>query len=88
MAIARDALERTYQNVALISLPNLAVTFGGMFLGLHPVVNVVTNNATAFLAEFWHGNSPQFRTALLPSTPTTVPLQPLPLESPQLAVAL
>ncbi len=87
MAIARDALERTYQNVALISLPNLAVTFGGMFFGLHPVVNVVTNNATAFMAEFWHGNSPQFRTALLPSASTTVPLPPLPLEFPQLAVA-
>lgn len=87
MAIARDALERTYQNVALISLPNLAVTFGGMFFGLHPVVNVVTNNATAFMAEFWHGNSPQFRTTLFPTAPTTVPLQPLRLESPQLAVA-
>lgn len=87
IAIARDALERTYQNVALIALPNLAVTFGGLFLGLHPVVNVVTNNATAFIAEFWHGNSTQFRTALLPSVSTTVPLRPLPLESPQLAVA-
>ncbi len=64
IALARDALERTYQNVALISLPNLAVTFGGMFLGLHPVVNVVTNNATAFVAEFLHGTAPQFRTEL------------------------
>ncbi|BAC08367.1 HMA2 domain-containing protein [Thermosynechococcus vestitus] len=87
IAIARDALERTYQNVALIALPNLAVTFGGMFFGLHPVVNVVTNNATAFIAEFWHGNSTQFRTALLPRVSTTLPLQPLPLEFPQLAVA-
>ncbi|BAY51308.1 putative cation transporting ATPase [Thermostichus vulcanus NIES-2134] len=87
IAIARDALERTYQNAALIALPNLAVTFGGMFFGLHPVVNVVTNNATAFIAEFWHGNSTQFRTALLPRVSTTVPLQPLPLEFPQLVVA-
>ena len=87
IAIARDALERTYQNVALISLPNLAVTFGGMFFGLHPVVNVLTNNATAFMAEFWHGSSPQFRTALLPTASTTVPLPLLSLGSPQLAVA-
>ncbi|ATS18726.1 hypothetical protein BRW62_08160 [Parathermosynechococcus lividus PCC 6715] len=69
IALARDALERTYQNVALITLPNLAVTFGGMFLGLHPVVNVVTNNVTAFMAEFLHGDAPQFRTELLPSRP-------------------
>ncbi|URR35224.1 hypothetical protein NBE99_11340 [Thermosynechococcus sp. HN-54] len=89
IAIARDALERTYQNVALIALPNLAVTFGGMFFGLHPVVNVVTNNATAFMAEFWQGNAPQFRTELLPTSPRPVPLQLQPLypESPQLVVA-
>ena len=89
IALARDALERTYQNVALIALPNLAVTFGGMFLGLHPVVNVLTNNATAFMAEFLHGEAPQFRTELLaPKPPSLLPQPPeATATSPQFALA-
>ncbi|MDG2992064.1 hypothetical protein L3556_14155 [Candidatus Synechococcus calcipolaris G9] len=67
IAIARHALEMTYQNAAIICIPNLAVTTAGIFFGLHPMVNVLTNNATAFIAEFIHSDRPRFRTSLLPS---------------------
>ncbi|AFY59819.1 cation transport ATPase [Synechococcus sp. PCC 6312] len=52
ITIAHQALARTYQNTALISLPNLIIVAAGVMTGLSPVMNVLTNNATAFLVEF------------------------------------
>jgi cation transport ATPase len=60
IAIAKRAMTVVYQNAALIVLPNLTVTTGGVFFGLHPVVNVITNNCTAFLAEFVNSARPLF----------------------------
>lgn len=52
ITIAHQALARAYQNTALIALPNLIVVAAGVITGGSPVVNVLTNNATAFLVEF------------------------------------
>ncbi|MFB2876354.1 HMA2 domain-containing protein [Floridanema aerugineum] len=58
--IARKAFERIYQNTAIIVFPNLIVTFGGIFFGLNPVVNVIVNNGSAFVAEFINSQRPLF----------------------------
>ncbi len=59
--IATRAVERVYQNTATIVVPNLLVQIGGgMFLGMHPVINVITNNSSAFVAEFVQGTRPLF----------------------------
>ncbi len=52
LSIAHQALDRAYQNTALICLPNVMVVGAGMVSGLSPVINVMTNNTTAFLVEF------------------------------------
>uniref|UniRef100_B8HLY0 E1-E2 ATPase-associated domain protein n=1 Tax=Cyanothece sp. (strain PCC 7425 / ATCC 29141) TaxID=395961 RepID=B8HLY0_CYAP4 len=56
--LCRKALQVVYQNAALIVIPNLVVVAGAVFWGLNPVVNVVTNNTTAFIAEFLNGSRP------------------------------
>ena len=61
IAIAKRAMEVVYQNTAMIVLPNLLVQIGGgILLGMHPVVNVITNNSSALVAEFIHGMKPLF----------------------------
>jgi cation transport ATPase len=61
IAIARRAMEVVYQNTAIIVLPNLLIQIGGgMMLGVNPVINVITNNSSAFVAEFVHGARPLF----------------------------
>jgi cation transport ATPase len=61
IAIAKRAMEVVYQNTAIIILPNLLVQIGGgILLGMHPVVNVITNNSSALVAEFIHGKKPLF----------------------------
>jgi hypothetical protein len=61
IAIARRALEVVYQNTAIIVVPNLLIQIGGgMILGVNPVINVITNNSSAFVAEFVHGARPLF----------------------------
>ena len=73
--IAKRAMAAIYQNTALIAVPNLAVTTGGIFFGLHPVVNVVTNNCTAFLAEFINSSRPLFAASTAPAaSPRPAPL--------------
>jgi cation transport ATPase len=69
IAIAKQAMAVVQQNTAMIVIPNLMVTTGGIFFGLHPAVNVMTNNCTAFLAEFINGR-PSF--SLPPLTPSPV----------------
>ncbi|MDS3859724.1 hypothetical protein RIF25_02770 [Thermosynechococcaceae cyanobacterium BACA0444] len=69
ITIAHQALARAYQNTTLISLPNLIIVAAGVMTGLSPVVNVLTNNATAFLVEFLPQPPflpPPARTSLLP----------------------
>jgi cation transport ATPase len=56
IAVARLTLQRVYENTALIVIPNLVVVAGGVFWGLHPLWNVITNNLTALMAEFLLGN--------------------------------
>ncbi|MGL4623181.1 MAG: hypothetical protein ACRCZS_29725, partial [Chroococcidiopsis sp.] len=58
IALAKRAMEIVYQNAAIVIVPNLAVVTGGIFFGLNPIVNVVTNNFTAFLAEFFNSTRP------------------------------
>lgn len=61
IAIAQRALEVVYQNTAIVVVPNLLIQIaGGMILGVNPVVNVITNNSSAFVAEFVHGTRPLF----------------------------
>jgi cation transport ATPase len=61
IAIGKRAMEVVYQNTAIIVIPNLLVQIGGgIFLGLNPVVNVITNNSSAFVAEFLHSARPLF----------------------------
>jgi cation transport ATPase len=61
IAIGKRAMEVVYQNTAIIVVPNLLVQIGGgIFLGLNPVVNVITNNGSAFIAEFLHSARPLF----------------------------
>lgn len=58
--VAKQAMEIVYQNTAMIVIPNLMVVAGGVFFGLNPVVNVITNNSTAAIAEFWNSSRPPF----------------------------
>lgn len=58
--VAKQAMEIVYQNTAMIVIPNLMVVAGGVFFGLNPVVNVITNNSTAAIAEFWNSSRPLF----------------------------
>lgn len=61
IAIAKRAIQVVYENTAMIVLPNLLIQIGGgMILGVNPVVNVITNNSSAFVAEFVHGARPLF----------------------------
>jgi cation transport ATPase len=61
IAISKRAMEVVYQNTAMIAVPNLLVQIGGgIFLGLNPIVNVITNNSSAFIAEFLHSARPLF----------------------------
>jgi hypothetical protein len=61
IAIAKRSLEVVYQNTAIIVVPNLLIQIGGgMILGVNPIVNVITNNSSAFVAEFVHGARPLF----------------------------
>ena len=61
MAIAKRAMQVVYENTAIIVLPNLLIQIGGgMILGVNPVVNVITNNSSAMIAEFIHGTRPLF----------------------------
>jgi cation transport ATPase len=61
IAIGKRAMEVVHQNTAIIVIPNLLVQIGGgIFLGLNPVVNVITNNSSAFIAEFLHSARPLF----------------------------
>ncbi|KAM3095253.1 HMA2 domain-containing protein [Phormidesmis sp. 146-12] len=59
IAIAQHAMSLVYQNTAIIVAPNLLMQIGGgMFLGLNPVLNVIVNNSSAFVAEFVNGARP------------------------------
>lgn len=61
IAIAKRAMQIVYENTAIIVLPNLFIQIGGgMILGVNPVVNVITNNSSALIAEFVHGTRPLF----------------------------
>ncbi len=65
LTIAKRAIEVVYENTAIIVAPNLLVQIGGgMILGMHPVINVITNNSSAFVSEFIHGNKPLFNQPL------------------------
>lgn len=66
--ISRKAFERVYQNTAIIVFPNLIVTFGGIFFGLNPVVNVIVNNGSAFVAEFINSQRPLFEPKIATAT--------------------
>ncbi len=64
--VAQRAMEIVYQNTATIVIPNLIVQIGGgIFFGLSPVVNVITNNVSAFIAEFLNSSPPLFGTGAL-----------------------
>jgi cation transport ATPase len=61
IAIAKRAFQVVYENTAIIVMPNLLIQIvGGMILGVNPVINVITNNSSAFVAEFVHGSRPLF----------------------------
>jgi cation transport ATPase len=61
IAIAKRAMTVVYENTAIIVLPNLFIQIGGgMILGINPVINVITNNSSAFVAEFFHATRPLF----------------------------
>ncbi len=61
IAIAKRAMQVVYENTAIIVLPNLLIQIGGgMILGVNPVINVITNNSSAMIAEFVHGTRPLF----------------------------
>jgi cation transport ATPase len=65
LTIASRAIEVVYENTAIIVAPNLLVQIGGgMILGMNPVINVITNNSSAFVSEFIHGNKPLFNQPL------------------------
>ena len=60
VGVAKQAMEIVYQNTAIIVIPNIIVVAGGVFFGLNPVVNVITNNFSAFIAEFLNSSCPFF----------------------------
>lgn len=61
IVIAKRAMEVVYQNTAIIVVPNLLIQIGGgMIVGVNPIVNVITNNSSAFIAEFIHAARPLF----------------------------
>lgn len=76
ITIAHQTLNRAYQNAAFIFLPNLLVVTAGVIAGVSPIVNVLTNNTTAFLVEFFP--PPRFLppdvSKTLSSAPHTSPL--------------
>ncbi|MBV9386118.1 MAG: HAD family hydrolase [Chroococcidiopsidaceae cyanobacterium CP_BM_ER_R8_30] len=63
--VAKQAMEVVYQNTAIIVIPNLIVVAGGVFFGLNPIVNVITNNFSAFIAEFLNSSRPFFDIGIL-----------------------
>lgn len=65
IGVAKQAMEFVYQNTAIIVIPNLIVVAGGVFFGLNPIVNVITNNFSAFIAEFLHSARPSFEIGTL-----------------------
>lgn len=50
---AQATLNRLYQAIALVTVPNLAVVAAGLFLGLHPI-GAVSTNMLATLVALWH----------------------------------
>jgi len=67
IAIAKRAMESIYQNTAIIVIPNIFMQIGGgMILGWHPVSNVIVNNGSAFIAEFFNSPRPLFEPGALP----------------------
>ena len=65
ITIAKRAMTMVYENTAIIVLPNLLVQIGGgILLGMNPVINVITNNSSALIAEFVHGAKPLFKQSL------------------------
>ncbi|MGV0027525.1 P-type ATPase [Phormidesmis priestleyi] len=74
IAIAQHAMNLVYQNTAIIVAPNLLMQIGGgMFLGLNPVLNVIVNNSSAFIAEFVNGARPFDRRNLRSRTLSALP---------------
>ncbi len=65
ISIAKQAMEIVHQNTAMIVIPNLIVVAGGVFFGLNPIVNVITNNSSAAIAEFLNSSRPPFGTSAL-----------------------
>jgi cation transport ATPase len=67
IAIAKRAISSIYENTAIIVIPNLLMQIGGgMILGWHPVSNVIVNNGSAIVAEFFNSPRPLFETSDLP----------------------
>ncbi len=74
MAIAKRAMETIYENTATIVIPNLLMQIGGgMLIGVNPVYNVIVNNSTAFMAEFFNGSRPLFEKNFLPPLRSSSP---------------
>lgn len=68
--IAQRAFERVYQNAAIILVPNLIVTGSAICFGFNPLVNVIVNNSSAFVAEFVNGQRPLPLSQTPPEQPT------------------
>lgn len=51
IAIAKQAMEIVYQNIAIVAVPNISVVLAGVFLGLDPIAAVIINNCAALIAE-------------------------------------
>ena len=61
ITIAKRAMAVVYQNTAIVVVPNLLIQIvGGMMVGVNPIVNVMINNGSAFVAEFIQGTRPLF----------------------------
>ncbi|MBD2500255.1 P-type ATPase [Anabaena azotica] len=74
IAIAKRAMETIYENTATIVIPNLLMQIGGgMLIGVNPVYNVIVNNSTAFIAEFFNGSRPLFNKNFLPPLRSSSP---------------
>lgn len=74
IAIAKRAIETVYENTATIVIPNILMQIGGgILMGVNPVYNVIVNNSTAFIAEFFNGSRPLFEKNFLPPLRSSSP---------------
>ncbi len=68
ITIAKQAMSAVYQNIGLISFPNVSVALAGLMLGLDPIMAVMVNSGFMTLAEL-NGLRPLLEVIETPQAP-------------------